>query len=82
MTPDLLEILRCPETHQTLTIAGRVLVAGLNERIKAGALKNRAGKPVTEPLESGLLRMDGKFLYPVRNEIPVMLIDEGIPVSQ
>jgi uncharacterized protein YbaR (Trm112 family) len=34
-----------------------------------------------EKLEGGLVRADGKVLYPMRGEIPVMLIDEAIPLS-
>jgi uncharacterized protein len=37
---------------------------------------------VTEPLDGGLVRADQKILYPIRENIPVMLIDEGIPLEQ
>ena len=76
----LLNILCCPETHQELRVAGSALVENLNQQIRAGQLKNRAGKPVTETLSGGLVRSDGKFLYPVRN-LPVMLVDEAIPLD-
>jgi uncharacterized protein YbaR (Trm112 family) len=79
--PDLLKIMCCPETHQDLRLAGPAVVDKLNERIAAGALKNRAGQPVRERIESGLIRSDGKFLYPIRRNIPVMLVDEGIPLA-
>ena len=49
--------------------------------IASGNLKNRAGKQVSEKLDAGLLRADGKWLYPIREEIPVMLLDEAIPVK-
>ena len=75
----LLKILCCPETHQELRLADAALVESLNQKISAGQLKNRAGKPVTETLSGGLVRRDGKFLYPVRN-LPVMLVDEAIPL--
>jgi uncharacterized protein YbaR (Trm112 family) len=78
--PELLKILRCPETHQTLTLADAALIQSLNEKLAAGQLRNRAGQPVKEKLDGGLLRSDGKFLYPVRKDIPVMLIDEAIPL--
>jgi len=78
MDPDLLEILCCPETHQPLRLAEPALIETLNRQITAGALKNRAGQPVTEKLDTALIRADQKFLYPVRNNIPVMLVDEAI----
>ena len=79
--PELLKILCCPETHQDLKVADQPLLDKLNEQISSGSLKCRSGKQVTDKLDSGLLRADGKFLYPVRGDIPVMLIDEAIPLS-
>ncbi len=81
ISPDLLKILCCPETHQRLSTAGPDLIAGLNRQIAAGTLRNRAGTIITEQLEAGLVRADGKILYPIRHDIPVMLIDEGIPIQ-
>ena len=34
-----------------------------------------------EQIEAGLVREDGRILYPVRDDIPVMLIDEAIPLE-
>ena len=79
--PELLSILCCPETHQALKAASPQAVADLNQKITAGAVKNRAGQIIKEPVDGGLVREDGKFLYAVRNDIPVMLIDEGIPLG-
>jgi uncharacterized protein len=81
ISDSLLEILCCPETHQPLRVAEAALVTNLNEQIKANTLKNRAGKPVTGAIDEGLVRQDRKFLYPVRHNIPVLLIDEAIPLS-
>jgi uncharacterized protein YbaR (Trm112 family) len=79
--PELLKILCCPETHQDLKEADQPLLDRLNQQISSGILQARSGKPVTEKLEGGLIRADGKFLYPVRQNVPVMLIDEAIPLS-
>jgi uncharacterized protein YbaR (Trm112 family) len=35
---------------------------------------------VQEKLDAGFIRADGKFLYPIRRNIPVMLVDEAIPL--
>jgi uncharacterized protein YbaR (Trm112 family) len=76
--PELIEILCCPETHQKIALADAATIQAVNDRIAAGQTQNRAGKKVEQKLEEGLIREDGKVLYPIRNGIPVMLIDEGI----
>jgi uncharacterized protein len=76
--PGLLQILCCPETRQPVKEADSALVAELNARIGSGAVRNRAGKVVSEKLEGGLLRQDRQVLYPIRNRIPIMLIEEAI----
>lgn len=78
MKAELLAILRCPETRQPLAIAASEVVARLNTQIAAGTLCNQAGKPVTTKLDGALARADGKALYPVRNNVPVLLVDEAI----
>ena len=77
----LLQRLRCPETRQEVDLATPELVERLNEMIRAGELRNRAGELVGDTLDGGLVRADRKFLYPVRHEIPVMLIDESIAIE-
>jgi len=79
---DLLAILCCPETKQTVQLAEETLIGKLNEAVKQGRLKNKAQKPVTESLDGGLIRADRRILYPIREDIPVMLIEEGIPLDQ
>jgi uncharacterized protein YbaR (Trm112 family) len=78
---DLLAILCCPDTKQDVSVAADALIQRLNERIAKGELKNKAGQVVAENLDGGLLRADKKILYPVREDIPVMLIEEGIPLE-
>jgi uncharacterized protein YbaR (Trm112 family) len=79
---DLLAILWCPDTKQDVSLADEALIAKLNEAVSLGQLKNKASKPVTEPLDGGLIRSDRKMLYPIREDIPVMLIEEGIPLEE
>jgi uncharacterized protein YbaR (Trm112 family) len=79
---DLLAILCCPETKQAVVLADEALIQKVNGAIDRGTLKNKAEKSVTEKLDGGLIRSDNQILYPVREDIPVMLIDEGIPLAQ
>jgi uncharacterized protein len=82
LDPKLLDILACPETKEPVTLADETLVAQLNAQIETGNLQNRAGTQVTEKLDGGLVREDQHYLYPIRDDIPIMLIDEGIPLNK
>ena len=81
MRPELLEIVRCPETHQRLSVAPSDLVAKLNAKIAAGQLKNRVGQILTKEIDSGLIREDHCVVYPIRGGLPILLIAEALPVD-
>jgi uncharacterized protein YbaR (Trm112 family) len=81
MTPELLQMLRCPETQQALALAETALVERLNAEVITGELRNRAGQPVTVKLDAGLMRADGKVLYPIRRNVPVLLVNEAITLA-
>jgi uncharacterized protein len=78
----LLAILCCPETKQSVSFADAVLVGKLNEAVARGGLKNKGGRLVSPEIDGGLIRADHSILYPIREGIPVMLIEEGIPLDQ
>jgi uncharacterized protein YbaR (Trm112 family) len=75
---ELLEILVCPETKQPVQLAEAAMVDRINAAIARGGVTNRGGDAVTEGISGGLVREDGKLLYPIRDDIPIMLIDEAI----
>jgi uncharacterized protein len=79
---ELLAILCCPETKQAVSLAEESLIQKLNAAVARGELKNLGTRPVSGELNGGLIRADGKILYPIRDNIPVMLIEEGIPLEQ
>ncbi len=79
IAPELLEVLCCPADRSEVRLATPAELDGLNARIAKG-VTNNGGAPVTEKLEAAIIRVDGTFAYPVREEIPVMLIDEAIPL--
>ena len=78
---DLLEILACPETKEPVRLAEPDLVSRVNSAIEAGKVTSQDGQKIEKALDGGLLRQDGKVLYPIRGGIPIMLVDEAILVD-
>ncbi len=81
LDPELLAILVCPETKQPLSVADADLLDRVNAAVAGGGATTRGGEEIGEPVTEGLLRDDGQVLYPVRQGIPIMLIDESIEVG-
>ena len=80
--PELLKLLRCPETRQPLVLADESMIRLLNDRILAGVVRNRRGETVLRPCDGGLVRQDGRYLYPIREAVPEMLIAEAMPLDR
>ncbi len=81
ISEQLLKIIVCPVNHQPLRIADRRLLDQVNQAITAGRLKDSAGRPIAAMIQEGLIRQDGRVMYPVRDDIPVLLADEGIQID-
>lgn len=79
--PELLALLACPQTGQSLSIADAAVLGAVNGKIAAGGVKNVGGADVTDQLTEALAREDGQVIYPVRDDIPMLLIDEGISAA-
>lgn len=79
--PQLLDILVCPDSKQPVAMAGAEVLERLNAAISAGSAVTLGGEAVADTVAEGLLREDGRILYPIRDGIPIMLIDESIDVS-
>lgn len=82
MRPEILSILRCPQDHTPLGFASDALVDDVNAAIRAGHLIDRGGKPVAQSIDRGLVRAAGDVLYPIVDDIPVLLVDESIGLNQ
>jgi uncharacterized protein YbaR (Trm112 family) len=78
---ELLKILVCPQSHQPLSQASSEILSQINSAVLAGTLTNKKGVAVIEPLLEGLVTQDGSVVYPVLEDIPVMLIDESISLG-
>jgi uncharacterized protein YbaR (Trm112 family) len=62
-------------------IASAQILQQLNSEIDAARLRNRGGDIVEKHIEEGLLREDGKVLYIIDDNIPIMLIDQSIKLD-
>ena len=80
ISPDLLALLVCPDTHQPLTQCPDATLTELNGRIVSGTVTNASGSSVEKPLTGALIREDGTVAYPIAEGIPVLLAGEGIPL--
>jgi len=78
---ELLSVLVCPETKNTLTLAKNELIGRINAKIKEEVLVNREEKLITQVIDGGLIRSDRKYLYPIRESIPIMLPEKAIPLK-
>jgi uncharacterized protein YbaR (Trm112 family) len=77
----LVEILRCPQDRSRLRVAGAEIVASINREVEAGRAVNLAGEKLAKPIDGGLIREAGDLLYPIVDQIPVMLPDEAIDLT-
>ena len=75
-----LSLLRCPRTGEELRVAGAEELAGYNRSITDGKLINVAGRKPEQAMEGALVTEGGQWLYPVLEGIPVLLVEEAVPL--
>jgi uncharacterized protein YbaR (Trm112 family) len=81
ISQELISILACPESKQKLSLAKDETVSELNGLITLEKITTVQGVSVKGEVETLLIRDDNKVGYPVREGIPVLLIEEGIILS-
>ena len=78
----LLEILCCPVSKTPLIKLDQEKLDKLNNAIAAGEALYVDGKKIKDPLQEGLVTEDGKVIYPVQDDIPILLEENGIGTTQ
>ena len=82
ISEDLLQILCCPKTKVPVEMLSAEKLEKLNAEIAAGNVKYIDESAVDQPLQEGLITTDGQTVYRIDDDIPVMLIDQGIATRQ
>ncbi|HSN00919.1 MAG TPA: Trm112 family protein [Rudaea sp.] len=82
MDKRLLDILCCPTTKQPLRLMTRAELDALNRAIAGGGARTGAAAPVTAAVVAGLITGDGRRVYRIEDDIPVLLADEAIAAEQ
>jgi uncharacterized protein YbaR (Trm112 family) len=78
----LLEILCCPVSKTPLIRLPARRLHKVNEAISAGKVQYVRGEAVEQPLQEALITEDSKVIYPVMDEIPILLEERGIGTTQ
>lgn len=78
----LLEILCCPVSKTPLTILSKDLLDKVNAAIESNAALYIDNSKVTDTLQEGLITEDGKVIYAVQDDIPILLEEKGIGTAQ
>ena len=78
----LLEILCCPVSKTPLGTLSSDKLNKLNDAIALGEVLYVGGEGVKDSLQEALITEDNKVMYPVQDDIPILLEEMGIGTAQ
>ena len=81
MDPNLLNIICCPVTKGKLSIATPEQLALINAEIANSTLKKLNGSIAEKPQSKALINATKTLLYPVEEDIPILLESEAVNVK-
>ncbi len=82
MDKRLLDVLCCPATKVPVRLLAKGELEALNRSIASGAVQSVDHIAIGNPLQAGLITTDGKLIYRIEDDIPVMLAHEAIGTTQ
>ena len=78
---ELLSILKCPVTGSPLQLAEDQLVSKVNSAIDEERARDRLEQKVHEQVEGGLTTDEQTWMYPIRDGIPTLVLEEAIDLN-
>jgi uncharacterized protein YbaR (Trm112 family) len=78
----LLDILCCPVTKSPVRPLSPGELDALNRAIAGGSIRTEAGGALHAPASAALITRDGRTIYRIEDDIPVMLADEAVATAQ
>jgi uncharacterized protein YbaR (Trm112 family) len=82
MDKKLLEILVCPSTKVPVRMLAKDKLAILNNLIVNADVRREDGTRVDAALSAALMTEDGRTIYVIDDDIPIMLEDQAIAANQ
>ena len=82
MDKRLLDILVCPTTKLPLRLLDEKELAALNRAIADTEVTDAGGTRIGSGVAAGLITRDGRTIYRVEDDIPIMLADTAIATAQ
>jgi uncharacterized protein YbaR (Trm112 family) len=82
MDKRLLDILCCPTTKLPVRLLDDGELAALNRAIAQSEVADAGGTRIGTGVTAGLITRDGRTIYRVEDDIPIMLADAAIATAQ
>lgn len=75
-------MLICPQTQEPLRLLSQESLKKLNFLIQAQQIQNLSGQLIRAKLDAALVSGQQRFIYPIVENIPVLLAEESIPADK
>ena len=82
IAPDLLEKLACPRTRKPLALVPADTLERMNRALAEGRARTLEGETPAGPLDGALAVTGEDFYYPIRDAIPVLLVEEAFRLEE
>ncbi|MCJ8345739.1 hypothetical protein MJH12_09375 [bacterium] len=78
ISQELLDIICCPASKQDISLVSDDVLSKLNKLQSDKQLKFKSGEVVNYSLSGALITEDQLTIYPIRQDIPILLTEESI----